>query len=105
MRDVLVLVAIGLGTYGFRVAWLMTTEAQQPATLQRMLPYVGPAVLAAITMPMLLAPHGALSLAESLPAVAAAAVTWLLWRRTAGLLVPLVSGLATWSLLAALVSV
>ncbi len=79
MRDVLVLVAIGLGTYGFRVAWLMTTEAQQPATLQRMLPYVGPAVLAAIT--------------------------WLLWRRTAGLLVPLVSGLATWSLLAALVSV
>lgn len=103
MREVLVLAAIGLGTYAFRVAFLMTAEARQPAALARALPYVGPAVLAAITAPMLLAPHGAISLTESLPAVMAAAVTWLLWRRTAALLVPLVGGLGTWSLLVALV--
>jgi branched-subunit amino acid transport protein len=103
MRDLLVLAAIGLGTYAFRAAFLMTAGARQPAALERVLPYVGPAVLAAITVPMLLAPRGALSLTESLPAAVAAAVTWLLWRRTAGLLVPLLGGLATWSVLAALV--
>jgi branched-subunit amino acid transport protein len=104
MSDLLVLAAIGLGTYVFRAAFLMTAEGRQPAALERVLPYVGPAVLAAITVPMLLAPGGALSLTESIPAVVAAAVTWLLWRRTAGLLVPLLGGLATWSLLAALVA-
>jgi branched-subunit amino acid transport protein len=92
MGDLLVLAAIGLGTYAFRAAFLVGADARQPAALERVLPHVGPAVLAAITVPMLLAPHGALSLTESLPAVVAAAVTWLLWRRTAGLLVPLLGG-------------
>lgn len=104
MRDLLVLVAIGLGTYAFRAAFLLSADARQPAALERALPYVGPAVLAAITAPMLLTPHGALSLTESLPAAMAAAATWLLWRRTAGLLVPLLGGFATWSVLAAVVA-
>ena len=103
MRDLLVLVAIGLGTYAFRAAFLLGADVRQPAALERVLPYVGPAVLAAITVPMLLAPHDALNLRESLPAVVAAAATWLVWRRTAGLLVPLLAGFAIWSLLAAVV--
>jgi branched-subunit amino acid transport protein len=102
MRELMVLAAIGLGTYVFRAAFLITREARPPAVLERVLPYVGPAVLAAITLPMLLAPRGTISLTESVPAVLAGAVTWMLWRRTAGLLVPLVGGLALWWLLAAL---
>jgi branched-subunit amino acid transport protein len=102
MRELVVLAAIGLGTYAFRVAFLVSSDARQSAALTRMLPYVGPAVLAAITVPMLLAPQGGISAAASLPALAASAVSWLLWRRTGGLLVPLVGGLALWWLLTAL---
>ncbi len=103
MRELLVLVAIGLGTYAFRASFLLGADARRPAALERVLPYVGPAVLSAITVPMLLSPHGALAVGEALPAVGAAAVTWLLWRRTAGLLVPLLGGFTVWSLLATVV--
>ncbi len=102
MRELMTLAVIGLGTYAFRVAFLVSADARQPAALTRLLPYVGPAVLAAITVPMLLAPQGAISVGASLPALAAGAVTWLLWRRTAGLLVPLLGGLALWWLLTTL---
>ena len=102
MRELVVLAVIGLGTYALRAAFLVTAEPRSPRVLDRVLPYVGPAVLAAITVPMLVAPHGTVSVTESLPALAAGAVTWLLWRRTTGLLVPLLGGLTLWWALATL---
>lgn len=103
MRELAVLVAIGLGTYAMRAVFLVTARAEPPAgwqrpvrVLARLLPHAGPAILAAIILPALLAPRGVVSPAESLPALGAAAVTWLLWRRTQRLPVALFGGLATW---------
>ena len=94
MRDLLVLVAIGLGTYVLRAAFLVRARPAPPAPLARLLPHVGPAVLAAITALALLAPRGAMSVGDTLPALLAAATAWLLWRRTRSLPVALLSALA-----------
>jgi branched-subunit amino acid transport protein len=96
VRELLILVAIGLGTYAMRAAFLVTAHAEPPARLARLLPHVGPAVLAAITVPALLAPRGAISLVETVPSLLAAVLAWALWRRTASLPVALFGGLALW---------
>jgi branched-subunit amino acid transport protein len=96
VRELVVLAVIGAGTYAMRAVFLVTARADPPAALARLLPHVGPAILAAITVPALLAPRGTLSVAETLPALAAAAVTWLLWRRTQRLPVALFGGLGAW---------
>ena len=93
-EPLLVLVVIGLGTYAMRAAFLVTARAQPPAPLARMLPHVGPAVLAAITLPALLAPRGSIALADTVPALVAAAVAALLWWRTRSLPLALFTGLA-----------
>lgn len=102
MRELLVLAAIGVGTYAMRAVFLVTARSEPPAAVARLLPYVGPAVLAAIVLPAVLAPRGTVSAAESLPALGAAAVSWLLWRRTASLPLALFGGLGTWWLAGAL---
>jgi branched-subunit amino acid transport protein len=61
-----------------------------------LLPHVGPSVLAAITMPALIAPRGELSVVDTVPSLLAAAAAWLLWRRTASLPVALLGGLVLW---------
>lgn len=96
MRELLVLVAVGVGTYAMRAAFLVTAGTVPPRPVARLLPHVGPAVLAAITVPALLAPRGVLSVAETFPALLAAAATWLLWRRFASLPVALFGGLGVW---------
>lgn len=96
MRELLVLVAIGVGTYAMRAVFLVTARSEPPAPVARLLPHVGPAVLAAIALPALLAPRGVVSVAESVPALVAAAVTWWLWRRTGRLPVALFGGLTAW---------
>jgi branched-subunit amino acid transport protein len=96
MRELLILVAIGLGTYAMRAVFLVTARSEPPAAVARMLPHVGPAVLAAITLPALLAPRGTISPTESLPALGAAAVAWILLRRTRRLPVALFGGLGAW---------
>jgi branched-subunit amino acid transport protein len=93
-EPLLVLVVIGLGTYLMRAVFLVTARARPPAPLARMLPHVGPAVLAAITLPALLAPRGAVTLVDTVPALAAAAVATILWRRTRSLPQALFAGLA-----------
>ena len=104
MRELIILAAIGLGTYAMRAAFLVTARNEPPAAMSRLLPYVGPAVLAAIVLPAVLAPRGTVSPAESLPALAAAAVSWLLWRRTSSLPAALFGGLGIWWLAGALLS-
>lgn len=96
MRELLILAAIGLGTYAMRAAFLVTAQFELPTAIARLLPHVGPAVLAAIMLPALLAPRGTLSLSETVPALVAAGITWLLWRHTRQLPVALFGGLGVW---------
>ena len=104
MRELLVLAAIGLGTYVMRAVFLVTARSEPPAGVARLLPHLGPAVLAAITLPALLAPRGAVAAAETLPALGAAAVAWLLWRRTGRVPAALFGGLGVWWLAGALLA-
>ena len=76
MTELLVLALIGLGTYAMRAAFLVTAQRRPPAAVARLLPYVGPAVLAALV---------------------AAAVAWLAWRLLRrNLPIALFGGLAAW---------
>ena len=94
MRDLIVLAVIGLGTYLMRAAFLVRSRPEPPVRLARLLPHVGPAVLAAITAPALLAPRGTMVPVDTVTAVLAAAVAWVLWWRTRSLPVALFGGLA-----------
>jgi len=79
------LVVIGVGTYAMRAAFLVTARRQPSALLARLLPHIGPAVLAAITLPALIAPRGSISIADTVPALLAAAISAVAWRRTKSL--------------------
>ena len=97
MRELLTLVVIGLGTYALRAAFLVTAHRTPPAAVTRLLPYVGPAVLAAIVAPAFVAPHGTIAVAETAPALLAAAAAWLAWRYLKrNLPIALFGGLAVW---------
>lgn len=93
MAELLILAAVGLGTYALRAVFLVTARPEPPAPLARLLPYVGPAVLAAITVPALLAPRGTISVTDTVPAVLAAGAAWLLWRWTRSLPIALFGAL------------
>jgi branched-subunit amino acid transport protein len=96
---VLELIAIALGgvvTFATRVLFLLSKKLRPPRRAVRYLPLVGPAVLGAIAVPGILAPRGELSLVETLPAVAAALLSWLLFRWTKQLVIGLVGGLVLW---------
>lgn len=97
MAELITLGMIGLGTYAMRAVFLVTARHQPPAAVARLLPCVGPAVLAAITLPALVAPRGSVSLAETLPALLAAVAAWMTWRYTnRNLPIALFGGLALW---------
>jgi branched-subunit amino acid transport protein len=103
MRDVLVLAVVALGTYLLRAAFLLRSQGSSPEAVERYVPFVGPAVLAALVAPGLWAPAGTASVAETAPALAAAVLSWLLWRRTERLPIALLGGLGSWWVLGALV--
>jgi branched-subunit amino acid transport protein len=104
--ELLVLAVIGLGTYAMRGAFLVMAHRSPPAPVARLLPYVGPAVLAAITVPAFVAPHGTIAFAETAPALLAAVVAWVAWRRLRrNLPIALFGGLAAWWVLSWAVTV
>jgi branched-subunit amino acid transport protein len=91
------LTVIGVGTYAMRAVFLVTARHQPPASVARLLPYVGPAVLAAITLPAFVAPRGSISFAGTVPALLAAVMAWMAWRcAKKNLPIALFSGLAVW---------
>lgn len=100
MRELAVLVVVGLGTYLLRASFLLVLSGP-PRRLARVLPHLGPAVLAAIIVPVLVAPRGQVSVTETVPALVAALACWLLWRRTGRLPVALFGGLGLWWLASA----
>ncbi len=96
MLDLLAIVLGGVVTYVTRVMFLVTKKIRPPRRSLRYLPLVGPAVLGAIAVPGILAPRGEVSLVETIPAVIAAVLSWLLWRWTKQLVIGLVGGLMLW---------
>lgn len=94
MREWLVLLAVGLGTYAARAVFLVSLRSEPPPVVARALTYVAPAVLAAIMVPALIAPGGTISIATTLPGLGAAACSWLLWWRTKSFPLALLGGLA-----------
>jgi len=96
MLDLLAVVLSGVVTYLTRVLFLVSKKVRPPKRSLRYLPLVGPAVLGAIAVPGILAPRGEVSLTETLPAVAAAVVSWLLFRWTKQLVIGLAGGLVLW---------
>ena len=98
MREWLVLLAVGVGTYLMRVAFLVSQRGAPPATVQRALPFVGPAVLGAMVVPALILPGGSLSMRETVPALVAAAASGLILWRFASMPLALLGGLlAAWT--------
>ena len=97
MAELLTLAVIGVGTYAMRAAFLVTARHQPPAPVRRLLPYIGPALLAAIALPAFVAPHGSVSFAGTVPALLAAVVAWIAWRCAKhNLPIALFGGLAVW---------
>ena len=95
MAELLTLAVTGAGSYAMRAAFLATARHQPPAPVGRLLPYVGPAVLAAIALPAFVAPHGSVSFIGTVPALLAAVVAWMSWRcAKKNLPIALFSGLA-----------
>lgn len=91
----LVVGAIGAGTWALRASLiLLFRDAAIPPVLERAFRYVGPSVLAALSIPGLLAPDGAFDLTTlRVPAgIVAGFVAW----RTKSLLVTLLAGLAVY---------
>lgn len=105
MRDWLVLLSVGVGTYLMRVAFLISHRAAALAAVRRTLPYIGPAVLGALVAPALILPGGNLSLQATMPTLVAAAACGLAWWRTRSTPLALVVGLVTaWAAEAALLA-
>ena len=97
MAELLTLAVIGAGTYAMRAVFLVTARHQPPAPVRRLLPYIGPAVLAAIALPAFVAPRGSVSFIGTVPALLAAVVAWMAWRcAQKNLPIALFGGLAVW---------
>lgn len=93
MRAWLAIAAVGAGTYGLRASLILIFRGTPvPPVLERGFRYVGPAVLAALSVPGMLAPDGTLDLTG--PRVPAAIVAVVVAWRTRSLLPTLLAGLA-----------
>ena len=96
MSDLLIITAVGLGTYAMRAVFLVRRAKPVRQRSNPMLQLVAPAVLAAITLPALLAPRGTVSLPDTSASLAAAATCFLVWKHTRKLPHSLLAGLVAW---------
>lgn len=96
MLELVAVLVSGLVTFVTRVVFLLDRRLRPPKRVVRYLPLIGPAVLAAIAVPGILAPRGELTWADTVPALVAAVVSWLLWRWSRQTWVGLLGGLVSW---------
>lgn len=94
MSPWLTVVLAGVGTYLIRASFVVTLrDVEVPEVIQRALRYVPPAVLAALSIPTVVAPGGQLGVVppapEFLAAIVAAFVAW----RTKNLAATIVVGI------------
>ncbi|MCX7669236.1 MAG: AzlD domain-containing protein, partial [Anaerolineae bacterium] len=91
----LTLVGMGLITYGIRLSLiLLLGRVEMPPHLQRALRLVPPAVLAAIIVPEVLRPNGALALSLDNPRLIAGLLAALIAWRTKNALLTIGAGMA-----------
>lgn len=95
MSVLVVLIVIGVGTYAMR-SLLLLRSAMLPTVVQRLLPSVGPSVLAAIAVPGVLSAGESTSVGSSAAVVLAALASVVWWRRCRTFGVPLAVGLLVW---------
>lgn len=96
MLELLAVVLGGIVTFVTRALFLVSKRLRPPKRVEKYLPLVGPAVLAAIAVPGILAPRGEVNLVDTVPAVVSAVVTWLVWRLTKQIALGLLAGLLIW---------
>lgn len=96
MLELIAVLLGGVVTFISRALFLVSRKLRPPKRVERYLPLVGPAVLAAIAVPGILAPRGEVNLVDTIPAVLAAVATWLVWRWTRQLALGLLAGLLLW---------
>lgn len=96
----LIIVAIGLGTYLTRLSFVAVFgRFGVPSWLALPLRYVGPAVLAALVAPAVIAPNDAIDMSSGNPRFFAAAVAVLVALRTKSVAWTIVAGMgALWLL-------
>jgi branched-subunit amino acid transport protein len=94
--ELLAIVLGGVVTFVSRAVFLVSKKLRPPKRVEKYLPLVGPAVLGAIAVPGILAPRGEVNLVDTVPAVAAAVIAWLLWRITKQTAIGLLAGLLVW---------
>ena len=96
MLELLAVILGGVVTFVTRALFLVSKKLRPPKRVEKYLPLVGPAVLGAIAIPGILAPRGEVSLVDTIPAVVAAVVTWLIWRWSKQIALGLLAGLGLW---------
>jgi branched-subunit amino acid transport protein len=97
MGELMTLAMIGLGTYAMRAVFLVTARHRPSPHLTRLLPHIGPAVLAAIALPAFVAPRGSISFVGTVSALLAAVSASVTWRSAKhNLPIALFAGLAVW---------
>lgn len=96
MHEVVAIVVAGVVTFVTRVAFLIDKRFRPPKRVARYLSLIGPAVLAAIAVPGIIAPRGEIAWVGTLPAVVAALASWILWRVSRQTWFGLLGGLLTW---------
>ncbi|MDY7106438.1 MAG: AzlD domain-containing protein [Actinomycetota bacterium] len=95
MTALLVFVVAGLGTYAARAVFIVGVgERPLPARVERALPYLGPAVLAALVSSLLTAERGAGGFLRDTPEVVATLVALVVAWRTRNFLASLLSAMA-----------
>lgn len=95
MRIWAIILAVAVGTYAMRASLLVAlARVTIPPRIERGLRYIGPAVMAAIVAPAVLAPDGALVVLDWRPvaALVAGVVAWR-WRKVP---LTLAAGLGTY---------
>ncbi|MCL3861070.1 AzlD domain-containing protein [Actinotalea sp. K2] len=105
MRDLLVIVAVGVGTLALRAAFMVRGTSALPRRTASVLPYVAPAVLAAIAFPALLSLGTTGAVLDAVAAVAAVGASAAVWSTTRRFPAALLAGLAAWWLVLGAVAI
>ncbi|MCB1854912.1 MAG: AzlD domain-containing protein [Halieaceae bacterium] len=101
MTALLAILATGLGTYFSRAVFIIALARRRiPPYLRTAMEYIGPSVMAALVVTMLISPEG--NLMPGLPEVAALAVTALVAWRSRNNLLTIVLAMATFWIVGAL---
>ncbi len=94
MSTWIVIIAVGLTTFTLRASFIVFTDPERfPTVFRRALVYVSPAILAALVIPGLVAPSGAIDIPN--PRLVAGLLAMLVVARTRSVVACIVTGMAS----------